>query len=730
MPTRTFLLGIAAAMLCSLSAIAAEREQLSPVPVKAVQLQDSFWAPRIKLNHEAVIPHNIKFCETTGRIDNFSKAAGLMPGSFRGIYFDDSDVYKVLEGIAHSLAQRRDPELEKKIDEIIDKIAAAQRPDGYLYTFYTVRKELDKRWTNTKDMHEMYCAGHLIEAAVAYYQATGKRKFLDVAIKLADHIDSVFGPDKRHDVCGHEEIELALVKLYRTTNEKRYLKLAEYFINQRGNANGRTRFGDYCQDDIPLRQRTEIAGHAVRAMYFFTGAADVASLTGDSELITVMDRIWHDVVDRKMYLTGGIGPSAQNEGFTVPYDLPNDSAYAETCAAIGMVFWNYRMALMTGDAKYADVMERAMYNGAISGVSLDGQKFFYVNPLASRGKHHRQAWFDCACCPTNMARFLPNIGGYMYATTEKDLYVNLYANSTACLKDCGKFPHVDVYQHTDYPWDEGISFDFKTASLSTKFTLHLRVPGWCKNPTVSLNGKKIENPRIEKGYIVLTHGSDGYGWNAGDYLRLKLPMPVQRVYADPHVKADVGRVALQRGPLVYCLEGVDNNGWVRNLVLSKDTQLTAEFRQDLLNGVTVIKGSATPRVNGQRNPQPVQFTAVPYYAWDNREPGQMIVWLAEDPAAAEVMPAPTIAAQSKPSASHTWHLDSPEAMNDQAEPATSNDPNIPRFTWWDHKGTTEWAQYDFKTPTKVSAVEVYWFDDSPSGGCRVPKSWRLLYKDG
>ncbi|HEX2971275.1 MAG TPA: beta-L-arabinofuranosidase domain-containing protein, partial [Tepidisphaeraceae bacterium] len=326
MRTSTFLVGIAATVLCTLSVSAAERQQLAPVPVTAVQLQDSFWAPRIKLNHEAVIPHNIKFCETTGRVDNFAKAGGLMPGQFEGIYFNDSDVYKVLEGAGHSLGQRRDPELEKVIDGIIDKIAAAQRPDGYLYTYYTLRNELNKRWTSTHDMHELYCAGHLFEAAVAYYQATGKRKLLDVAIKLADHIDSVFGPNGSHHVPGHQEIELALVKLARVTGNQKYFKLAEFFINERGYEHGRKSYGDYCQDEKPIRDRSEIGGHAVRAMYFFAGAADVAAATGDQKLIDALDRLWHDVIDRKMYITAGIGPSAHNEGFTVPYDLPNDSA--------------------------------------------------------------------------------------------------------------------------------------------------------------------------------------------------------------------------------------------------------------------------------------------------------------------------------------------------------------------------------------------------------------------
>ena len=699
----------------------ARAAHLSPIPVTAVHLEDSFWAPRIILNRDKVIPHNFDFCEKTGRIANFDKAAGKMAGNFEGIYFNDSDLYKVIEGAAHSLAHERDPKLEAYVDGIIDRIAAAQRPDGYLYTYYTVRKELDKRWSNTPAMHELYCAGHFFEAAVAYYQATGKRKILDVAIRLADHIDSVFGPDKRRDVPGHEEIELALVKLARVTNNQKYFKLAEFFINERGHANGRKLQGEYSLDDLPLKQRKEIAGHAVRAMYFFAGAADVAAANGDQDTIRALDTIWHDVVDRKMYITGGIGPSAHNEGFTVAYDLPNDSAYAETCAAIGMVFWNHRMALLHGDAKYADVMERCLYNGSISGVSLDGQKYFYTNRLGSRGDQHRQPWFDCACCPTNIARFLPNAGGYVYATSENALYVNLYAKGRSTLQGPGS--RLTVAQDTRYPWDGQITLTLNLEKPRT-FALHLRVPGWCKGATLKVNGADVPL-NVQAGYAVISRE-----WKDGSVVELNLPMPVERVYADPNVKADVGRVALQRGPIVYCLEGVDNDGWVRNLVLPKDSKLSAEFRADMLNGVTVVQGTAlfTER---EKEPQPVQFMAVPYYAWDNRAPGQMVVWIPEDPKLAEPKPAPTIASQAKASASHTWQADSVDALNDQAEPANSNDRSIRRFTWYNHKGTAEWVQYDFAQPTTIQEAEVYFFDDAKTGGeCRLPASWTLMYKDG
>ena len=700
-----------------------EPANLSPVPFTAVKVQDHFWSPRIKLNLEKVLPHNFQFCESTGRIGNFAKAAGLEEGPFKGIFYDDSDVYKVIEGAAYSLAHVRDPGLEKTTDAVIDKIAAAQQSDGYLYTFYTVNKQLDRRYSEMYKMHELYCAGHLIEAAVAYHQSTGKRKLLDVAIKLADHIESVFGPDKRRDIDGHQEIELALYKLARHAGDEKYAKLAEFFINERGNNADKHRrpHADYAQDEKPIRAFEEITGHAVRAMYYFSGATDLAARTNDRALIAALDKLWHDVVHRKMYITGGIGPSAHNEGFTVPYDLPNDSAYAETCAAVGMAFWNHRLALLHGDAKYADVMERSIYNGLISGVSLTGDKFFYVNPLGSRGRHHRKEWYSTSCCPTNVVRFLPTVGGYAYATSTNAIYVNLFVTGAAEATVNGT--KVTIAQHTHYPWDGNVKFTLNPEK-GAEFALNLRIPSWSRNATIKINGESLKL-EMSKGYARLHRA-----WKANDTVELVLPMPVERVKAHPNVKANVGRVALQRGPIVYCLEGADNTGAVRNLILPRDAQLTPEFRPDLLGGVAVVKGKGLARVSKDET-KPVDFTAIPYYAWDNREAGQMVVWLPEEPALAELPIQKTIASQSTPTASHTWHLDTREALNDQLEPADSNDHAIPRFTWWDKHGTTEWVQYTFASPTKVSSVEVYWFDDAESnGGCRRPRSWRLLYKDG
>ena len=607
--------------------------KLTAVPFQDVHITDSFWSPRIKTNSTATIEANLRQCELTGRIKNFAVAGKLESGKHEGQLYNDSDVYKMIEGIAYALSTERNPDLEKRTDAIIAKIAAAQQPDGYINTYYTLVKP-EERWKNIAHGHEMYCAGHLIEAAAAYYQATGKKQLLEVARKMADHIGTVFGPDKRHDCCGHEEIELALVKLYRVTGEKRYLELAKFFLDTRGTTDGRRSFGDYAQDHKPVREQTEVAGHAVRAMYLYSAMADVAAETGDKELMAALDKIWHDVVDRKMYLTGGIGPSAKNEGFTVPYDLPNDSAYAETCAAIGMALWNHRMFMMTGDGKYADILEREVYNGLLSGVALTGDKFFYVNPLGSKGKHHRVPWFDCSCCPTNIVRYIPAMGERAYAYRDNDIYAVLYMSGTATipLKD-GK---VKITQETNYPWDGKITIKLEPEK-PFYFALHLRIPGWCRNTrTFKVRGVNHIDPSARvAGPQVLVYGNE---WKTGDVVELEFDMPAERVYADPHVQADAGRVALMRGPIVYSLEGVDNGGHVRDLVLPKDAKLTAEFKKDLLGGVMVIRGEAlqvSRDETGKLVTKPVTFQAVPYSTWDNRSPGEMVVWLPETAELAE-----------------------------------------------------------------------------------------------
>jgi DUF1680 family protein len=698
-------------------------EQLDALPFQKVQIKDDFWSKRIRLNRAATIEANLHQCEISGRIRNFAIAAKLEEGKHKGLLFDDSDVYKVLEGIAYTLSSQRDADLEKRADAIIDKIAAAQQPDGYLNTYYTLVKP-QERWENIQYGHELYCAGHLIEAAVAYHQATGKRKLLDTAIKLADHIDRTFGSGKKVEASGHEEIELALVKLYRATNEKRYLELAQFFLNARGSEDKRRLFGEYAQDHKPIREQTEVVGHAVRAMYLYCGMADVAGITGDKEMLSAITSIWHDVVERKMYVTGGIGPSASNEGFTVPYDLPNDSAYAETCAAIGMALWNHRMFLMSGDGKYADVLEREVYNGLLSGVSLSGDRFFYVNPLGSIGFLHRVPWFDCSCCPTNLVRFIPGMGERVWASRDNAVWSVLYLGSSAdvALKD-GK---VRLIEKTKYPWDGDIEITVEPEK-SFIFDVNLRIPGWCRaEPTLTVNGVKT-NAAQERGFVRISRK-----WKKGDVIRLSLPMPVERVYADPHVKADVGRTALQRGPVVYCLEGVDNGGSVRNLCLPKAAKLSAKFDKKLLGGVAVVSGDAlsVTRKDVDLEMKPVAFRAVPYFAWDNRAPGQMIVWLAEEPQYAQLPDEDGILVNGVCiRASYVNPMDTLETLLIDGAPMSSKDHKIRRMTWWDHRGTAEWLAYRTVKPRTLSSASVYWFDDSGIGACRVPAEWCLLWLD-
>ena len=539
-------------------------KMIEQIDFSHVKINDNFWSPRLSKHVSATLPVCIDQIENqTGRIRNFENAA-KGEGEHSGIFFDDSDVYKALEGMAYSLINNPDPELEKKADEWIDKFAAAQQPDGYINTFYTLTG-LDKRWTNM-DKHEMYCAGHMIEAGVAYYQATGKRKLLDVCIRMTDHMMSQFGPGKRHWVPGHEEIELALVKLYQTTQEQKYLDFAYWLLEERGHGHGT--MGDegkwdpvYYQDIVPVRRLTDISGHAVRCMYLYCGMADVAALKNDTGYIAAIDRLWDDVVHRNMYITGGIGSSRDNEGFTEDYDLPNLDAYCETCASVGMVLWNQRMNQLTGDSKYIDILERSLYNGALAGISLGGDRFFYVNPLESKGDHHRQEWYGCACCPSQLSRFLPSIGNYIYASSDDALWVNLYIGNTGQIR----IGETDILltQETDYPWDGSVKLTISTSQPLEK-EIRLRIPNWCKTYDLSINGKRI-NVSEKKGYAVIKD------WKSQDVIALDMDMPVEIVAADPHVKENFGKRAIQRGPLVYCMEEIDNPEYFDQIQLSPST---------------------------------------------------------------------------------------------------------------------------------------------------------------
>ena len=577
-----------------------------PVDFSKVRITDSFWQPRLKTHAEVTLSACINQCEQeTNRMKNFAVAAGMEKGEFRGFVYDDSDVYKMIEGASYSLMNNPNPVLEKKLDEMIAKIEGAQLEDGYLMTYFILGNLAD-RWTNM-DKHEMYCCGHLIEAAIAYYRATGKRALLDVAIRYADHINRTFGEGKKEWVPGHQEIELALVKLYRTTQNPAYLKLAQWLLDQRGHHKGDWKAKDYYQDLKPVRELSKISGHAVRAMYMFTGMADVAAITQDSGYRIALDRLWEDVVEKKMYLTGGIGSSRHNEGFSEDYDLPNEEAYCETCASVGMVFWNQRMNMLKGESRYEDVLERAMYNGALAGISLSGDRFFYVNPLASSGKHHRKAWYGTACCPSQISRFLPSVGNYIYALSENTVWVNLYIGSETEVEISGVT--VALKQETLYPWNGNVTF-YVNPRESKDFKMKLRIPAWCEKYVVKVNGQ-IEEGKKEKGYVVIDRL-----WAAGDVMELNMNMTVKVVAADPRVKANAGKRALQRGPLVYCMEETDNPGFDQ-LGLSSATTYTTAFEKELLGGVVTITA-----LEGKER---IKF--IPYYAWDNRDAGKMKVWV-------------------------------------------------------------------------------------------------------
>ncbi|WP_336774474.1 glycoside hydrolase family 127 protein [Paenibacillus sp. MMO-58] len=591
------------------------------VPFSEVKIKDAFWRPRLETLKNVTMGVCLDQCEKTGRIANFAIAGGLAEGKFEGMYYNDSDVYKVLEGAAYSLMTERDPKLEAEIDRIVELIEAAQESDGYLSTYYTLEAP-ELKWTDM-EKHEMYNGGHLIEAAVAYYQATGKRRLLDVACRMADHYDSLFGPGKRHWAEGHEEIELALVKLFGVTGEERYWKLALWLLEERGHGHGVGAIWDkedwgpaYCQDDVPVRDIREVKGHAVRAMYLYTAMADVVLASGDPAYMEALDRVWAHTVERNMYVTGGIGPSVHNEGFTFDYDLPNESAYCETCAAIAMAFWNHRMNLLHGHGKYADIVEKELFNGALSGISLSGDRFFYVNPLASKGEHHRVEWFHTSCCPTNLARFLPSIGQYVYATSEDGISVNQYLSCETTVQLAGG-SSVNLAQTTAYPWDGRVELRVNPEQ-SDEFAIRLRLPGWCGSYRIYAQGESVTGVEAlaENGYLVLKRQ-----WLPGDTVVLELDMPVTAVRSREEVEANRGRITFQRGPVVYCIEQTGNQELVYDEFAFKAAEpFVAEYAGDQLGGVTVLRG----RTDDGRSCE-----LIPYYAWDNREAGFMQVWVRE-----------------------------------------------------------------------------------------------------
>jgi DUF1680 family protein len=646
----------------SLSVYAQKQDYpIQPVPFTSVKLTDQFWTKRIETNRTATIPASFARCESTGRVKNFVMAAEHQ-GKFCTTYpFDDTDIYKTIEGASYSLAEHPDQKLSAYIDSLINIIGKAQEPDGYLYTARSIDPlhphswAGSERWVNEqKSSHELYNCGHMYEAAAAHYMATGKHNFLNIALKNADLLVRTFGPDKKHVAPGHEIVEMGLVRLYRITGKKDYLYLAKFFIDQRGikpyNKKSKNTYenGTYFQDDKPVIDQDEAEGHAVRAMYLYSGMADVAALTGDTSYLKAIDRIWNNMVTKKMYVQGSIGAVGDGERFGDNYELPNATAYNETCAAIGSVFWNQRMFLLHGDSKYIDVLEKTLYNGLISGVSLDGKSFFYTNAMQVSNsfnqpdlERERSGWFTCSCCPTNVARLIPSIPGYIYAQNGSDVYVNLFISGTGNLTVNNKA--VKITQQNNYPWDGALGFTVNPAS-ALDFNLKIRIPGWAQNQAIpsdlysyqqsasqktviTVNGKPVDY-QMKNGYAVISKK-----WKKNDQVQLTLPMNVQRVVANSAIPDDNGKIALQRGPIMYCAEWKDNDGKAGNIIIPKGTIFTAAFEPSLLNGIMVLKGSIKT-VDLNETAQTITtvnktMTAIPYYAWANRGKGEMTVWFPE-----------------------------------------------------------------------------------------------------
>lgn len=722
---------------------------IKPVLFTKVTLTDQFWKPKIEVNADVTIPYILRMCREYGRIENFRKAAGLdNPGEkLTDFPFDDTDLYKLIEGASYSLQAHYNPVLDKQLDTLIALIAKAQESDGYLYTFRTAKVSHPHdwigahRWEKEEELsHELYNSGHLFESAVAHFEATGKRQYLNVAIKNADLLVRTFGPGKLQEWPGHQIVEIGLVKMYRVTGNPQYLKLAKYFLDIRGPKYGKQYASAYNQANIPVVQQTEAVGHAVRATYMYTGMADVAALIDDQAYLNAIDRIWEDVVYRKLYITGGIGATGNGEAFGAAYDLPNMSAYAETCAAIANVYWNERMFLLHGDAKYIDVLEKTLYNGLLSGVSLSGDHFFYPNPLASMGQHARSSWFACACCITNVARFMPSMPGYIYAQHANEVYVNLYAANKSSLKL--QNGEIELEQQTQYPWNGKINI-VVNPKANKDFVLKLRIPGWVKDEVVPgdlyhftaqnavtplpiyVNGK-IQKYTVEKGYAIITHH-----WKKGDAISFNLPMPVQKVLANKKVKMDDGMFALQRGPIVYCLEGKDQtDSSVMNILVDTTSKFTTNYKADKLNGIVELQGNgyALARQNNTDSLMKVSKSviAIPYYSWNNRGAGEMEVWIPFASAKAKPKPAPTIASKSIVSGTSVSPL-MLKALNDQYDPVDAEDKTMTYLHWWPAKDKQESVEYKFDQPYTISESAVYWYDDKPWGGCDLPASWHLEY---
>lgn len=717
---------------------------IQPVNFTQVHLADSFWSPKLSINREVSIPTAFHQCEINGRLDNFALAAGLKTGEHQGDFpFDDTDIYKVVEGASYVLAVQYDPQLDHYLDSVIHLIAAAQEPDGYLYTCRTNRCDRLQRWMGSRrwekvNSHELYNCGHLYEAATAHYYATGKRHLLDVAIKNADLVCQVFGTDSGqiHQPSGHPIVEMGLVKMYRVTGNPKYLEKAKYFCEEAGRLSDGRPASPYSQDHKPIKEQDEAVGHAVRFGYLYSGVADVAALCQDQGFIEASKRLWNNITDRKLYITGGIGARAWGEGFGENYELPNMTSYCETCASISNVYWNYRLFLLTGESKYYDVLERALYNGVISGVSLDGKRYFYDNPLMSDGSHDRSEWFGCSCCPSNITRFMPSIPGYVYAVRGNTLFVNLYIGNEGQMTLDGQ--SVRIKQETRYPWEGRIKLTLDHSPASS-FALALRIPGWVQQQplpgtlytyldkdttsyTISLNGKTVK-PEVRNGYALLRGD-----WKGNDQIVLNLPMQVRKVIADPQVIDDRNKYALIYGPIVYCVEASDHDGYALDLFTEEDTPFSPEFKPDLLHGVMTLKGQGYHLLSDGHTTLPTSVTAIPYYAWDNRGANEMNVWIPYTREASIPRRTETLASQAQASVSIPY---GGYGLNDRFEPRNSADKSMQFHNWWQCFGTEEWAQYEWDQPMTLTEASVYWLELGHYDiDFQLPVSWRLEYKAG
>lgn len=730
---------------------------ITPVPFTAVKVTPgTFWGQRLEASRNVTIPLAFSKCESERRYTNFSNAAEHLKDPSKvfkvdgvmGYSFDDTDPYKTLEGAAYLLqtypkAQFKGKSLDKYCDSVIAVIASAQEPDGYLYTARTQNPEHPhgwagtKRWEKVEDLsHEFYNLGHLCEAAVAHYNATGKKTLLNIACKYADCVVREVG-DKPGQACvvpGHQIAEMGLAKLYLATGKKEYLDQAKFFLDKRGYTTIKT---EYSQSHIPVLQQDEAVGHAVRAGYMYAGMADVAALTGDKGYIDAIDRIWDNIISKKYYITGGVGATSSGEAFGKNYELPNMSAYCETCAAIAQVYLNYRLFLLHGDSKYYDALERTLYNGVISGISIDGGRFFYPNPLQSMGQHQRQAWFGCACCPSNAARFIPSLPQYIYAVKDNHFYVNLFAGNETTVKVGGK--NITFEQKTNYPWDGDITMTMKKAS--GQFALNIRIPGWVRGEvvpsdlytyadgkhlgySVKLNGEEVKAD-LQNGYFVIDRK-----WKSGDKVSVHFDMEPRVVKANGKVQADKGRAEIEHGPLVYCAEWPDNNCDVLSVLLNQEpkfTMGTKEIQETTVQTITTDAQTLSFDTSGRLTTKDERLVLIPYYAWAHRGNGNMTVWIPIDLNATNPALPPSIASESKIEASAN-RLPALSAINDRLVPADANDRSVPYTHWWPKNNSTEWLAYTFKEAATVSSSTVYWFDDGPWGGCRVPKSWKLYYK--